>query len=272
MNDYVHGFTDRERVRLHDQAGTLEQLMHHDTRYGPGQTVLEVACGVGATTVILARRSPGARFTAIDLSAASIATAQRFIRGESGLGHVAFARADLFRMPFPPASFDHVFICFLLEHMTDPRGALASILNVLKPGGTATVIEGDHGSCYFHPQTEAARRAWNCLIEVQARLGANSLIGRELYPLLRGAGLSDVSVTPRMVYCDENRPQLMDGFVKKTIIPMVQGVHEQAIAWGLIDEGTWQRGIADLHVTGTPPEGTFCYNFFKGVGVKKSTG
>ncbi|MBV8457682.1 MAG: methyltransferase domain-containing protein, partial [Acetobacteraceae bacterium] len=47
------------------------------------------------------------------------------------------------------ASFDHVFVCFVLEHMPDPETALAELQRVLKLGGSRTVIEGDHGSALF---------------------------------------------------------------------------------------------------------------------------
>ena len=112
------------------------------------------------------------------------------------------------------------------------------------------------------------RAAWNCLIRVQAALGADSCIGRRLHPLLTASGLREVRVTPRTVYCDASRPQWMHGFVKKTIIPMVEGVREQALEWGYISEDTWDQGIADLHKTGEAPEGTFNYQFFKGLGLK----
>ena len=72
---YVHGYHHREGERLRDQAGTLVELLHGDTAYPPGSEVLEAGCGVGAQTVTLARRSPGARFTAIDLSSESVAAA-----------------------------------------------------------------------------------------------------------------------------------------------------------------------------------------------------
>ena len=179
-----------------------------------------------------------------------------------------FCRGDLFRPPFPAESFDHVFVCFVLEHLAQPLAALQSLRALLRPGGSLTLIEGDHGSCYFHPETAAARSAWECLIRVQALLGGNSLIGRQVQPLLKGSGLREVSAGPREVYCDESRPQWMEGFVKKTIIPMVEGVRERALAEGMIDEATWRQGMRDLHATGTPPQGVFCYTFFKGVGVK----
>ncbi len=83
---YVHGYEHRENERLHDQAGTLVDLLHADTAYPGGSSVLEVGCGVGAQTVTLARRSPDARFTSIDLSAESIAEAKRRT-GSAGLGN-----------------------------------------------------------------------------------------------------------------------------------------------------------------------------------------
>jgi cyclopropane fatty-acyl-phospholipid synthase-like methyltransferase len=51
MNDrYVHGYDAREGARLQDQAATLAELLHGDTRYPAGHRVLEAGCGVGAQT------------------------------------------------------------------------------------------------------------------------------------------------------------------------------------------------------------------------------
>jgi hypothetical protein len=40
-------------------------------------------------------------------------------------GNVQIHQADLYAPPFAPESFDHVFVCFVLEHLADPVGALA---------------------------------------------------------------------------------------------------------------------------------------------------
>ena len=56
---YVHGYSARESDRLTDQAQTLTDLLHHDTRYSAGAHVLKAGCGIGAQTVILAKNSPG---------------------------------------------------------------------------------------------------------------------------------------------------------------------------------------------------------------------
>jgi len=264
---YVHGYQPRENERLQDQAGTLVDLLHSDTSYPPGSLVLEAGCGVGAQTVTLARRSPDARFVSVDVSAESLAEAKR-TTDAAGLTNVQFERADIFALPFAPESFDHVFVCFVLEHLSRPAQALAILNGLLKLGGTMTVIEGDHGSTYFHPDSTAARMAIQCLVELQASVGGNALIGRELYPLMVEAGLDTVQVSPRMVYVDSSRPYLVDGFTRKTFTAMIEGVRESAITAGIIDPETFDAGVRDLHRT-AEADGVFCYTFFKGIGRKR---
>jgi SAM-dependent methyltransferase len=261
--DYVHGYSPDESGRLTDQASTLTDLLHADTHYPAGSRVLEAGCGVGAQTVILAGNSPGAAFTSVDISPDSLAEAERRVQA-AGHTNVTFQHGDIFDLPFPPDHFDHVFVCFVLEHLPDPSGALAALLRALEPGGSITVIEGDHGSAYFHPDSAAARWAIECLVELQQQAGGDPLIGRRLYPLLVEAGCREVSVSPRMVYVDASRPQLVDGFTRKTFTAMVEGVGHQAVSSGLIDEPTWTAGIRDLYRT-AEADGTFSYTFFKGV-------
>jgi hypothetical protein len=98
-------------------------------------------------------------------------------------------------------------------------------------------------------------------------LGGDSLIGRRLYPLLTEAGFRDVRVSPRMVYVDDSRPDLVEGFSKNTFIAMVEGIRDQALSLGLIDQPSWDKGIADLY-RATEFDGTFCYTFFKAIGTR----
>jgi SAM-dependent methyltransferase len=254
---YVHGYSVREAERLYDQANTLSELLHQGIAYCAGRRVLEAGCGTGAQTVILAAGSPEAEIVSVDVSPTSLAAARERVTA-AGHRNVTFQLADLFSLPFEEASFDDVFICFVLEHLADPVKALAAVRRVLRPGGTITAIEGDHGSWYCHPETAAAARTVQCLIEIQARLGGDSLIGRRLYPLLVEAGFRDVRVTPRMVYVDDSRPDLVEGFSRNTFIAMVEGVREKALSLGLMDAVSWDRGIADMY-RATEPGGTFCY-------------
>ncbi|SEC15416.1 Methyltransferase domain-containing protein [Amycolatopsis tolypomycina] len=255
---YVHGYTEPEARRLGDQADALADLLHAGTAYPAGSRVLEAGCGVGAQTVHLAARSPGAHLTAVDVEAASLAQARERVPG------VDFRRADLFDLD---GEYDHVFVCFVLEHLPEPEKALAHLKTLLRPGGTITVIEGDHGSAFFHPRSRPAQAAIDCLVRLQADAGGDALIGRRLHPLLTGAGFGDVAVEPRTVYADASRPDLVTGFTRDTFTAMVEGVGETAVARGLITRDRWEHGVADLHRT-TRADGTFHYTFFKATGSR----
>jgi ubiquinone/menaquinone biosynthesis C-methylase UbiE len=128
------------------------------TAFPAGSTVLEAGCGVGAQTVTLAERSPGAHITAMDLSEASLREARKAVETQR-LSNVTLLQGDILRLNFAPETFDHVFLCFVLEHLPRPMDALITLKRVLKPGGTITAIEGDHGSTFFHPDSEEARKA-----------------------------------------------------------------------------------------------------------------
>ncbi len=264
---YVHGYDHRENTRLQDQASTLVKLLHSDTFYPAGSRVLEAGCGVGAQTVTIARNSPHAIITSVDISEASLKEAKERSTA-AGLNNVRFERADIFHLPYGPASFDHVFVCFVLEHLSDPTAALRALKQVLQTGGTITVIEGDHGSAYFHPDSEAAREAIRCQVELQRRAGGNAMVGRELYPLLRRAGFSSIRVSPRMVYADPNSPELVEGFTRKTFTAMIEGVRESAVEAGLLEERVFDQGIRDLYRT-AEADGVFCYTFFKATAKKR---
>src|SRR5450830_777069 len=234
---YVHGYSLREAARLADQADTLAELLHSGTHYPAGARVLECGCGTGAQTVHLAASSPEAEIVSVDIDPASLERARARVEA-AGYGNVSFRVADVFDLPCPEESFDHGFVRF-----------------VLGEGGSITVIEGDHGSWYCHPSTPEAERTVECLVEIQARHDGDALIGRRLYPLLADAGFHTAHVSPRLVYVDDSRPDLIGGFSRNTFIAMV--------------EGSWDKGIADMH-RATEPGGTFSYTFFKGTALKRA--
>jgi len=155
----------------------------------------------------------------------------------------------------------------VLEHLSRPLEALAILKNMLRPGGTITVIEGDHRSAYFHPRSHAADAAIQTLVDLQSQAGGDALIGRQIYPLLVEAGFDAVRVSPLMVYVDSSRPDLVDRFTRKTFTAMVEGDRDSAISAGLISAEIFDGGIRDLYRT-AEPDGVFCYTFFKGVAAR----
>jgi SAM-dependent methyltransferase len=263
---YVHGYSDREALRLNDQANTLDSIIHNDTIFPKGSYILEAGCGVGAQTKIIASKNPDSTFLSIDLSQDSINEAVQLAKSLR-IKNVEFKQADIFNLPFNDNTFDSVIICFVLEHLQNPTQALNELKRVLKKEGTMVAIEGDHGSTFFYPDSKYAHAAIDCQIQLQRLNGGNSNIGREIYPLFQTIGLCDISVSPRMVYVDASRPQLVEGFIKNTFTAMIQGIGEKAIGKSLIDKSAFEKGIKDLYRT-AETDGVFCYTFFKGFGKK----
>jgi ubiquinone/menaquinone biosynthesis C-methylase UbiE len=267
LKNYVHGYSEEETRRLNDQARTISDLLHWDSKWEQGSLILEVACGVGAQTQIICQQNPSSRFVSVDLSEKSLSTAVQAIE-KLGIANVEFRQADAYELPFPDVTFDHVFVCFLLEHVAKPDLVLKELKRVLKTDGTITVIEGDHGSTYFHPESLSARNAVKAQVTLQQQSGGNADIGRQLYPMLKDAGFSDVNVNPRQVYVDDSKPVLLEAFIKNTFTAMIKGIADEAISKNIISKEQMEAGIKDLNRT-AEGGGTFCYTFFKAIASKR---
>lgn len=267
MASYIHGYSEVETRRLYDQANSIADFIHWDSKWAAGSTILEAGCGVGAQTKIIAAQNPNCNFVGVDISQQSLQVAGQLIQ-ELDLNNVTFLKEDLTHLSFKENTFDHVFLCFVLEHAKSPMAILEALKYVLKPNGTITVIEGDHGSTYFHPESKAARQVVQAQVDLQAKSGGNANIGRELYPLLHKAGFDQIKVNPRQIYVDDSKPALVGGFTLNTFTAMIKGIATEAVAQQMLSEAEFEEGIRDLERTAAGG-GTFCYTFFKGIAVKK---
>ena len=70
-----------------------------------------------------------------------------------------------------------------------------------------------------------------------------------------------------MVYVDASKPELVEGFTKRTFTAMIEGVRASALKAGLVEQHVFDQGIRDLYRT-TDADGVFCYTFFKALGKK----
>jgi ubiquinone/menaquinone biosynthesis methyltransferase len=101
---------------------------------------LDLACGTGDLTRLLARRYPGGSVDGIDLTPAMLARARRR-RGLRQAANVCFRLGDLGRLPYPSVSFDLVTGGYALRNAPDLEESLREVLRVLKPGGTAAFLD-----------------------------------------------------------------------------------------------------------------------------------
>ncbi len=105
---------------------------------GPGDTVLDVACGPGLLVCAFARVVR--RATGIDLTPAMLDRA-RALQAERGLTNVAWQLGDVLPLPYPDGAFSIVSARFAFHHFLDPRAVLAEMRRVCAPGGRVAVID-----------------------------------------------------------------------------------------------------------------------------------
>jgi SAM-dependent methyltransferase len=104
----------------------------------PGESVVDIGCGTGATAVALSDAvGPEGRVLGVDVSQPMLAVARA--RGE-GRANLSFAEADAAAHPFTPASADLVFSKFGVMFFTDPEAAFRNIRKAAKPGGRLAFI------------------------------------------------------------------------------------------------------------------------------------
>ncbi len=114
------------------------QIAHELLELGPGDTVLDIACGPGNFVREFAG-SVGKRGLVVGLDASQTMLA-RAVEDTASPDTVAYVRGDAIRLPFRDDCFDAV-CCFAALHLFDaPLAALDAMERVLAPGGRVAIL------------------------------------------------------------------------------------------------------------------------------------
>ncbi len=171
-----------------------------------GATVLDVGCGHGASTVLMAEAFPSSRFLGTDYHNGSIETARRRAAEAGVTSTVTFETASA--SSFPGRGYDLVTMFDCLHDMGDPAGAARRVLSALADDGTWMIVEpaaGDRVEENLNP-VGRAYYAFSTLLctpcslsqEVGLALGAQAGEAR-VREIVTGAGFSrfaKVAATP----------------------------------------------------------------------------
>ena len=164
-----------------------------------GQRVLDVGCGPGSLTGVLAERTGAENVAAID-------PAEQFVNAcrerHPGVDVRIGGAEDL---PWPAATFDAALACLVVGFMADPARGCAEMARVVRPGGVVATcmwdIAGD-GMQMLQRFWDAARIVHPDVGGEQSRAGTAE---GQLVALLEGAGLVDVTggtLTAESTYAD----------------------------------------------------------------------
>ena len=168
----------------------LEQLA-----LGRARAALDVGCGAGGDVAELARLMPdGTHVSGVDASETMIAEARR--RTASLGPRVCLRVGDAAELPYDDQEFDACRAATVLQHVPDPARVVSEMARVTRPGGRVGALEFDQETLFLdHPDPETTR----IILDSFASAMVQGHIGRQLPRLFRASGLTDVSVTPRVI-------------------------------------------------------------------------
>ncbi|MEU7428942.1 methyltransferase domain-containing protein [Streptomyces sp. NPDC040750] len=106
----------------------------------PGDHILDIGCGAGATTRLAARAAtPYGSALGLDLSGPMLQRARAGAES-AGLGNIRFEQGDAQVHPLPRGTFDLAISRFGIMFFTDPAAAFANIAATLRPGGRVALL------------------------------------------------------------------------------------------------------------------------------------
>src|SRR5262245_9370473 len=159
----------------------------------PGSRVLDAGCGPGTITLGLASKVAPGSVIGVDVEDSQFAKARD--RAEHERLDVEFRRASIYELPFDEGSFDAVFCHAVLQHLSNPVGALAELCRVLKPGGVIGVRAGDMGGTLVDDESNGAAQAVAAYLRDKQEGGGDPYVGRKLGRLLAQAGFTVERIT-----------------------------------------------------------------------------
>lgn len=212
----------------------------------PGMACLDLGCGVGSVSLLLADLvGPTGRVVGVDIDAVKVGLARRAAT-DAGRANVEFRLADA-RGPTDAGSFDLVYARFLLSHLPDPAAMLRSMRAAARPGGLCVVEDVDFAGSFCYPPHAAYDWSVRLYRETAARRGADADLGPKLPALLRAAGWRDVSV--RVV-----QPVFAAGEGKLLAALTLAGIAAAAQEAGLTDEDAVRSAVAEMTRFADDPE------------------
>lgn len=185
---YTHGHHESV-LRSHRWRTAENSAAHLLPHLRDGMEVLDVGCGPGTITVDLARRIGRGRVEGVDRSEEIVSTARA---DAAGVENVSFTTGDVYRLDHPDETFDVVHAHQVLQHLSDPVGALREMRRVCRPGGLVAVRDADYGAFTWVPADPRLDR-WLQIYRDVARLnGAEPDAGRFLLGWAQQAGFADI--------------------------------------------------------------------------------
>lgn len=191
---YIHGYLEEEQDRLRHQALVIEEPIYDFVDFSDCKKLLEIGSGVGSQTEILLKRFPNLKITGVEHAEKQIIRARENMR-RLGYGEdkIVFIQQDAKNLRLKE-SYDGAFICWVLEHVSDPIQILISMKPFLKAGARLVITEVFNATFYTYPEQKEIVEYWKVYNDYQSSIGGDPQVGARLGDLLSESGYQDITL------------------------------------------------------------------------------
>jgi ubiquinone/menaquinone biosynthesis C-methylase UbiE len=134
---YDKGIKTRKEAlyNMNDYVAKLIRIEKNKT-----MSILDAGCGVGGTSIYLAKKYPNINFTGISIASDQVRLAKTFAK-ERGVQNTSFIKKSYLKTGFPDNSFDGVFALESSSYAQKHSSFIDEMVRILKPGGRLVVID-----------------------------------------------------------------------------------------------------------------------------------
>jgi ubiquinone/menaquinone biosynthesis C-methylase UbiE len=254
---YIHGDSGAEQDRLSRLNTLTNESFIAFLGVEDGFEVCDLGCGIGNLMIDIALAYPSARITGVEISERQYASAVENIEEHDGIRVV---NRDLFDNGLPDNHFDITYCRYVLEHLSDPVGAVREMSRVTKPGGLIISQENDLHNVLYYPYIEGMDTVMKGFCRLQEILGGDPYVGRKLFDMYCRASLEQIQVSYEPEIHTESGPEDYRAWMENALAILV-GARSDLVDRGLVGPGVIERVCHTIKMRIQRPAGVALFHW-----------
>ena len=191
---YTHGH-GAAVLSAHSRRGAEDSAAYLLPHLNAGMDLLDVGCGPATITADLAERVAPGRVVGLDAASGALEAARATLAERDLPAGVELTDGDIMSLPFDDGTFDVAHAHQVLQHLSDPVGALAEMRRVTRPSGIVAVRDAVYSAMTWYPEFEGME-LWRSVYMATARAnGGEPDAGGRLLAWAHRAGFTEVTAS-----------------------------------------------------------------------------